>query len=930
MRSIGSTTKQLCWVLAFVLLCMWSGLPEYLAYAEAPQSPNTTAVQNFDALLNALRSVEREVPRTTFDPKAILAHTGTDYHAIFTWVKDETALVAYRGMLRGASGVLMDRDGNALDRALLLNHLLILAGYETRLARGSLSREQALALANDIRLPPARAPHWVYRYATGEAQPVDPDSDKLYTIAVDRIETQSADLLARVAPNRRSVEAMQDEERDKAAEILADHWWVQLRHEDRWIDLDPSLNMPGRRRSEATTTMTANDLPKQLAHRVTVRLILETWQGTQPHETTIFAHSASATDLMGRTIYVGHVPLGVDDKTLRTAPSADLLLDALAEAKAWLPLIAVEDKLYKGSLMTATGDLLEPTDTNLKRFQPPQGVGGLGDAISKGFEGAFKGFPGGGPREPKSPPASVTKRPAFANVTAEWLEYEIAVPGEQLWTIRRELFDLIGYGPRQSSPPSQPNVSKTEPRRRVAGLVSGSHVIVETAKVAPEVVIQRLLRKFSALEPLVREMQQAGGTVSKQRLHQFLPQLRTLQVDLDLLASLRWQSNVGSEEVFINQPNITALRRAMRLAKSGDWMAETTIDIVTNDVGVRHIRGLDPFEARLTQGVADTVSEAVLFDAAALPANTAVLHELAAAKNIRLMTLTPSAPDTVRSLSLPESAKNRIADDLRAGHIVVVPQSPITLDVREVTAWWRIHPHDGRVLGIVADGTGGAMLEYLILVSEVLLTAADVYFFLDCVIGGSEGVFFTASLKGNSALERIVLCTAEALVWEILGIVVLKAFEQVLKVMAKELGVLAKLLRDETGALKLGKHPPDAAEFGRKFHEMEKRAMREQLEKIEKLEDGWEVWKIDETVGGTKRPDFVYINRDKHKVLITDTYTGTKGEVMTPGGPESIRHNRKGWKYFNEPDIRKLIEDGYDVQYVPGIRPRGKSPDELH
>ena len=40
---------------------------------------------------------------------------------------------------------------------------------------------------------------------------------------------------------------------------------------------------------------------------------------------------------------------------------------------------------------------------------------------------------------------------------------------------------------------------------------------------------------------------------------------------------------------------------------------------------------------------------------------------------------------------------------------------------------------------------------------------------------------------------------------------------------------------------------------------------------------------------------------------------------MTPGGPESIRHNRKGWKYFNEPDIIELIEKGYDVQYVLGF-----------
>jgi hypothetical protein len=44
MQYISSTTKQLCWVLAFALFCLWSGLPEYLAYAEAVQQTSPTEV----------------------------------------------------------------------------------------------------------------------------------------------------------------------------------------------------------------------------------------------------------------------------------------------------------------------------------------------------------------------------------------------------------------------------------------------------------------------------------------------------------------------------------------------------------------------------------------------------------------------------------------------------------------------------------------------------------------------------------------------------------------------------------------------------------------------------------------------------------------------------------------------------------------------
>jgi len=66
-RSIGSTTKQLCWVLAFALFCLWSGLPEYLAYAEAVQQTSPTkAAQTADKLEKLFQAIEaavRDIPR---------------------------------------------------------------------------------------------------------------------------------------------------------------------------------------------------------------------------------------------------------------------------------------------------------------------------------------------------------------------------------------------------------------------------------------------------------------------------------------------------------------------------------------------------------------------------------------------------------------------------------------------------------------------------------------------------------------------------------------------------------------------------------------------------------------------------------------------------------------------------------------------------
>lgn len=93
--------------------------------------------------LGGLEHFAGAVPRDTFDPAAVAALTGADVDAVFTWVRDQTTLVAYRGALRGPSGVLMDGLGNSLDRALLLQELLRQHGHDVRLARVELTAGQA-------------------------------------------------------------------------------------------------------------------------------------------------------------------------------------------------------------------------------------------------------------------------------------------------------------------------------------------------------------------------------------------------------------------------------------------------------------------------------------------------------------------------------------------------------------------------------------------------------------------------------------------------------------------------------------------------------------------------------------------------------------------------------------------------------------------
>src|SRR5688500_2119592 len=104
-------------------------------------------------LENSLRSLEesqRNAPRDRWDPDYVITKVGKSPDALFAWVRDNTYWIPYHGILRDARGVLMDRQGNSLDRALLLATLVQKAGHPVRLAHRKLTGEEAQTLFPEI------------------------------------------------------------------------------------------------------------------------------------------------------------------------------------------------------------------------------------------------------------------------------------------------------------------------------------------------------------------------------------------------------------------------------------------------------------------------------------------------------------------------------------------------------------------------------------------------------------------------------------------------------------------------------------------------------------------------------------------------------------------------------------------------------------
>ena len=127
---------------------------------EARQSSMLELKGKLEKMFDALEEARKEIPRETFDPKVIIdgqpevgfEGVGKDPIRLFEWVRDNTYVVPYRGVLRDYQGVLMDRVGNSLDRSLLLMRLLSDAGHtKFRLAHAELSDDKAAELLRRAR-----------------------------------------------------------------------------------------------------------------------------------------------------------------------------------------------------------------------------------------------------------------------------------------------------------------------------------------------------------------------------------------------------------------------------------------------------------------------------------------------------------------------------------------------------------------------------------------------------------------------------------------------------------------------------------------------------------------------------------------------------------------------------------------------------------
>jgi hypothetical protein len=228
--------------------------------SESPKDFGEIAA-NLGALTDQMVAAAARLPRTEFDPAALVKATGKQPRQLFEWVRDRTWWAPYRGLLRGPKGVMLDRVGSNLDRAILLGDLLRRAGYEVQLAHVELTDARARELYTRVRPIPAQRGQAAG--VTGATGAIPVDRARAVDLAIpgfqQKVQTSAAAAKQRVADGVALIRAQTDAilaavhdgatpsqatEEQAAIRALRDHWWIEIKADGAWTAMDVLLPMP--------------------------------------------------------------------------------------------------------------------------------------------------------------------------------------------------------------------------------------------------------------------------------------------------------------------------------------------------------------------------------------------------------------------------------------------------------------------------------------------------------------------------------------------------------------------------------------------------------------------------------------------------------------------------------------------------------------
>ena len=653
-------------------------------------------VADLGRLADLIAAGARELTRTDFDPATMAAVQGKDPEQLFGWVRDNTWWVPYRGVLRGSRGVLLDRVGNSLDRAILLGDLLRRAGHQVRLAHARLPDDRARELFKNVQPPPDRKRDGAEASSTSAdhrrvLESILPGFDAAMKTqraaarqsevdAANMVRSQADQLMATLrdaAMNAPSVD-------EQMMASLQDHWWVERQEQGQWIAFDLFSARTGQSITTAsethrwTSSADLPDLPADLWHTVQIRVVIERYQAGARSEASVLEQTLRPLDVLEKPISLFHIPRPWPERRARTKES---LAEAADQVTTWVPVLRVgNDSTVKSGFTNAGEVRSNPLDPSVSG----------GTAAFDAFGGALGGDDEG-------------------IVTAEWIDYEVRTPGAPVQTIRRQVFDILGPARRAAKDATfDPTPAKLE---RAAALLSTTNILLQpcefTDAFAAHLVSATVIKHQSDFKRLAAEQDRDKARI----LARAILEDTELWSPLLELVLLRTSLAPAARDSFIGRPNILNHRSSPILSGPDKGQQAELVDIASNNLGVRYGAARPAFQIRLEQGVADTVAEMLALgsDVRAAANTASVFSSRPPGDTSR--TIRPGDAASAGTMGWPADAAARLASHVHEGFLVVALNRPVQVLGRGRLGWWRIDPKSGDTIGVMDTGFNQDMPE---------------------------------------------------------------------------------------------------------------------------------------------------------------------------------------------------------------------------
>jgi hypothetical protein len=667
--------------------------------------PFTKQLKDIGLLTDLIVAEANELPRAEFDTEALVASLGKDPQKLFEWVRDRTFWAPYRGLLRGGKGVMLDRVGSSVDRAVLLGDLLRRSGFAVRLAHASLTAPRAAELLSRVRPLPAdrrvsdglRSPSAerqrridaVMSHDSGDLEAQIANSRQILADATDLARSQGDTLLAIIKNSNATAQTGTS----GSVAALRDHWWVEYQQDGRWIPLDvllPEAKVGDRLAEPISTISWSPDrefpaIPDSNWHTVGVRVVIERYQAGATSEIKVLEATIRPAETIDRPIVLGHVPSPWPDNTRLLGGSPESARAAALGVRKWVPLLQIGRESVVQSGFSNTGDL-ESGMTSSGASALGQGVTGTMDmTLSFGGE------------EPKS------------SVTAEWIDYDINVPGEPTQRLRRPVFDLLGPARRTAKFADFNASAEDASLQRAMAMLGQTEILLQPCAFSEAFVAHLASASIVANRAAFVELSKTTDPEKARNLLSKIVGDMSFWGPLPNFGRLRSVLGGSGADWYIDRANVINHRFSQSLVGTKSVLIQRVLDVASNGIGARAGTSRSPFEVRVRQGVADTVAEMVTLGSdLAAAANTASVFSRLGRANSRGFVIGARDDAAVRKLPWPDDELFRVGADVTAGYMVVVPREAVQIDGEPHVAWWRVDPNSGETIGVMDTGLHGA------------------------------------------------------------------------------------------------------------------------------------------------------------------------------------------------------------------------------